>query len=153
MFNETPLRTRECVRLITKGACPMCAEGVAIAAAHRLPVLYLLVRGDAFTKQEAEDLFFSVTKLFQSQDVVLRRMTYLVLKELTPLAESVLIIIASLSKDVSSPVEHYRANAIRVLCGILTDINMLGQGSRLIKQSIVDQAPYVASAALVSGAL
>lgn len=50
-----------------------------------------------------------------------------------------------------SPVENYRANSIRVLCGILTDINMLGQGSRVIKQSIVDQQPYVASAALVSG--
>lgn len=109
------------------------------------------MRGDHFTKTEAEDLFFATTKLFQSQDLVLRRMTYLVLKELTPLAESVLIIIASLSKDMSSPVENYRANAIRVLCGILTDINMLGQGSRLIKQSIVDQQPYVASAALVSG--
>ena len=114
-------------------------------------VMYLLMKGETFTKQEAEDLFFAVTKLFQSQDVVLRRMTYLVLKELTPLAESVLIIIASLSKDMTSPVENYRANAIRVLCGILTDINMLGQGSRLIKQSIVDQAPYVASAAIVSG--
>lgn len=113
--------------------------------------MYLLVRGETFTKQEAEDLFFAVTKLFQSQDVVLRRMTYLVLKELSPLAESVLIIIASLSKDIASPVEQYRANAIRVLCGVLTDINMLGQGARLIKQSIVDQHAYVASAALVSG--
>lgn len=38
------------------------------------------MRGDTFTKTEAEDLFFAVTKLFQSQDIVLRRMTYLVLK-------------------------------------------------------------------------
>ncbi len=126
------LQVHACVQLITK-------------------VMYLLMKGETFTKQEAEDLFFATTKLFQSQDVVLRRMTYLVLKELTPLAESVLIIIASLSKDMTSPVENYRANSIRVLCGILTDINMLGQGSRLIKQSIVDQAPYVASAAVVSG--
>ncbi len=80
-----------------------------------------------------------------------RTLTLAHVQELAPLAENVLIIIASLSKDMTSPVENYRANAIRVLCGILTDINMLGQGARLIKQSIVDQAPYVASAALVSG--
>ncbi len=42
-----------------------------------------------------------------------------VLKELSPLAESVLIIIASLSKDMASPVENYRANAIRVRGGLL----------------------------------
>jgi coatomer protein complex subunit gamma len=134
LFNEAPIKVHACIQLITK-------------------VLYLLMRGEVFTKIEAEDLFFAVTKLFQSQDMVLRRMTYLVLRELTntKLVDSVLIIIASLSKDMMSPVENYRANSIRVLCGILTDINMLGQGSRLIKQSIVDQQPYVASAALVSG--
>ena len=134
IFNETPVKVHACVQLITK-------------------IMFLLMRGESFTKIEAEDLFFAVTKLFQSQDMVLRRMTYLVLREIanTKLVDSVLIIIASLSKDMMSPVENYRANSIRVLCGILTDINMLGQGSRVIKQSIVDQQPYVASAAIVSG--
>jgi coatomer protein complex subunit gamma len=36
-------------------------------------------------------------------------------------------------------------------CFFFSDISMLGQGARLIKQSIVDQHAYVASAAIVSG--
>ena len=52
LFNETPVNPRKCSTLITK-------------------ILYLLVQPDKFTKQEATDVFFAVTKLFQSKDVCL----------------------------------------------------------------------------------
>lgn len=45
-------------------------------------------------------------------------MVYLVLKELLPLAEDVIMIISSLTKDMNSANDVYRANAIRVLCKI-----------------------------------
>jgi hypothetical protein len=50
LFNATPINARKCSALITK-------------------LLYLLVQGEKFTRQEATDVFFAVTKLFQSKDV------------------------------------------------------------------------------------
>lgn len=38
---------------------------------------------------EATEVFFSVTKLFQSRDIGLRRMVYLIIKELSPSADEV----------------------------------------------------------------
>jgi coatomer protein complex subunit gamma len=113
-------------------------------------VLYLLEQGDSLTPTEATDLFFAITKLFQSKDIPLRRMVYLTLKELTGLAESVIIVVASLTKDMNSKIDVYRANAIRVLCKI-ADHTILSQAERYLKQAIVDKEPAVASAALVSG--
>jgi len=114
-------------------------------------VLYLLNNGVEFTAQEATDLFFAATKLFQSQDPILRRMTYLVLKELTPYAKDVIIVCASLTKDMNSKNNNYRANAIRALCCAVDDMALLGQqGDRLLKQAVVDKDPYVSTSALVS---
>jgi coatomer protein complex subunit gamma len=48
-------------------------------------------------------------------------MTYLVLKELTALAQDVIIAISILIKDMNSNQEVFKANAIRVLCRI-TDV-------------------------------
>eukprot|EP01102_Stenamoeba_stenopodia_P007090 TRINITY_DN1980_c3_g1_i1.p1 TRINITY_DN1980_c3_g1~~TRINITY_DN1980_c3_g1_i1.p1 ORF type:complete len:879 (-),score=208.25 TRINITY_DN1980_c3_g1_i1:193-2829(-) len=132
IFNETPLNPRKCCHLLTK-------------------ILYLLAQGETFTTNEATDLFFAVTKLFQSKDIILRRIVYQVLKELSVFAEDVIIIISSLTKDMNSKTDLYKANSIRVLCKILTDVSLLGQGERYLKQAIVDKEPYVASAALVSG--
>ena len=79
-------------------------------------------------------------------------MVYLVLKELAPLAEQdhIIIVIASLTKDMNDKNEIYRANAIRVLCRIIEPA-MLAQIERLLKQAVVVKEPYVASAAIVSG--
>ena len=38
---------------------------------------------------EATEVFFATTKLFQSKDVGLRRMVYLMIKELSPSADEV----------------------------------------------------------------
>ncbi|KAJ6365116.1 hypothetical protein OIU76_029979 [Salix suchowensis] len=113
-------------------------------------LLYLLNQGDSFTKVEATEVFFSVTKLFQSKDLGLRRMVYLIIKELSPSADEVIIVTSSLMKDMNSKTDMYRANAIRVLCRI-TDGTLLTQIERYLKQAIVDKNPVVASAALVSG--
>lgn len=44
------------------------------------------------SQSEASDVFFSVTKLFQHKDVHLRRMVYLVIKEVIPSSDEVIII-------------------------------------------------------------
>ncbi|KAF9676007.1 hypothetical protein SADUNF_Sadunf09G0093500 [Salix dunnii] len=131
VFNDPQLDPRRCSQVITK-------------------LLYLLNQGDSFSKNEATEVFFSVTKLFQSKDLGLRRMVYLIIKELSPSSDEVIIVTSSLMKDMNSKTDMYRANAIRVLCQI-TDGTLLTQIERYLKQAIVDKNPVVASAALVSG--
>jgi len=131
IFNDTPLNPKKCCQLITK-------------------ILYIIAQGELFTKTEATDLFFAVTRLFQSKDIPLRRMVYLVLKELMTMSDNVIIVMSSLTKDMNSTTPIYRSNAIRVLCRV-TDGTLLGQVERYLKQAIVDKDPATASSALVSG--
>lgn len=98
---------------------------------------------------EATEAFFAMTKLFQSRDVILRRLVYLGIKELSSLAEDVIIVTSSLTKDMTGKEDLYRAAAIRALCTI-TDGGMLAAIERYMKQAIVDRSPAVSSAALVS---
>jgi coatomer protein complex subunit gamma len=44
-------------------------------------LLHILTQGEPFTSTETTDVFFGVTKLFQSKDANLRRMMYLFIKE------------------------------------------------------------------------
>lgn len=115
-------------------------------------LIYLLVVGENFTENDITEVFFSVTKLFQSDNINLRRMTYLFLKEFAESTENdnIIIVISSLTKDINnSDIKLYRANAIRVLCKII-DTQMLNQIERYIKQAVVDKSPLIASSALVS---
>lgn len=134
LFNDsnTVLRApQKCVAVITK-------------------LLFLLAQGESFGGNEASDVFFAVTKLFQSQDLALRRMTYLFLKEVadTTQSEEIIIVTASLTKDMNSSVDMFRANAIRVLCKIV-EANMLMQIERYVKQALVDRDDQVAACALM----
>ncbi|KAF8684302.1 hypothetical protein HU200_044353 [Digitaria exilis] len=130
-FHDPQLDARRCSQVITK-------------------LLYLLNQGETFAKVEATEVFFAVTKLFQSSDAGLRRLVYLMIKELSPSSDEVIIVTSSLMKDMNSKTDMYRANAIRVLCRII-DGTLLTQIERYLKQAIVDKNPAVASAALVSG--
>ena len=87
-------------------------------------------------QKEASEVFFSVTKLYQSKDANLRRMVYLVIKDVCPGSDEVIIITSSLMKDMNSKTDLYRSNAIRVLCSI-TDSQLLGQIERYLKQVII----------------
>ena len=76
-------------------------------------------------------------------------MCYLAIKELANIAEDVIIVTSSLTKDMTGKDEGFRAPAIRALCRI-TDSQMLAGIERYLKQAIVDKNPSVASASLVS---
>eukprot|EP00762_Andalucia_godoyi_P003614 ANDGO_00647.mRNA.1 Coatomer subunit gamma len=131
-FNDTPLSTSTCREVLSK-------------------LLYLFAQGDQhITRSEATQVFFNAVKLFQSHDIVLRRLLYIILKELAPFAEDILISVNSLAKDVNGKNEIYRAAAIRTLMQI-ADPSMLGPIERYMKQAVVDRSALVASAALVSG--
>jgi coatomer subunit gamma len=131
IFNDRQLNTRRCESVLVR-------------------LLYLIGQGGQLTSEEATNVFFSVTKLFQANEPSLRRVVYLAIKELAHTADEVIIVTNCLTKDINSDVDMYRANATRVLCTI-TDAQMVQQIERYLKQEIVDRNPVVASAALVSG--
>ncbi|KAJ1663361.1 coatomer subunit gamma [Coemansia sp. RSA 1813] len=131
VFNKTPIRPRQSRLILAK-------------------ILFLLYRGDSIPTEDATNLFFSITKLFQCKDMSLRQMVYLTIKELSTISEDVIMVTSSLMKDMQPNSEiTYRANAIRALCKIV-DPSMLPGIERLIKSAIVEKSPSIASAALVS---
>ncbi|VDL81197.1 unnamed protein product [Nippostrongylus brasiliensis] len=87
--------------------------------------------------------------LQESKDANLRRLVYLAVKDLSGIADDVIIVTSSLTKDMTGREDVYRAAAIRALCRI-TDTGMLQTIERYMKQAIVDKNGAVSSAALVS---
>ncbi|GAA6012131.1 hypothetical protein JCM10207_005141 [Rhodosporidiobolus poonsookiae] len=131
VFNESPINPRKCRILLTK-------------------IVYLLYVGETFGSQEATTLFFGVTKLFQHKDSALRQMVYLVIKELSNIAEDVIMVTSSIMKDMQPNLEViYRPNAIRALCRVI-DGSMIVGVERFFKAAIVDRNTSISSAALVS---
>ncbi len=133
-FNDREINPRRCVSILTK-------------------ILWLLSKGETLNKVETTEVFFGVTKLLQAKDPQLRRLIYLVMKELKPSPEEVIIVCATLTKDMNSRMDLFRANAIRVLGAIIaaTDPTMLAQIERHLKQALVDKNSFVAASALVAG--
>ena len=60
-----------------------------------------------------------MTKLFQSKDVTLRRLVYLAIKEMAKIADDVIIVTSSLTKDMTGKEDQYRASAIRALISVI----------------------------------
>ncbi|WFC93701.1 coatomer subunit gamma [Malassezia brasiliensis] len=130
-FHDSNISPRKCRILLTK-------------------ILYLLYTGEKFSRQEATALFFGATKLFQNKDAALRQMVYLVIKELAPYADDVIMVTASIMKDMQPNTEVvYRPNAIRALTRVV-DPSMVQGLERYLKSAIVDRNPSVACAAIVS---
>jgi len=125
---------RKCSQLITK-------------------LLHIVTQGDVMSSSEVTEVFFGVTKLFQSSDASLRRMIYFFIKEVAETCnpDDIIIVTSSLTKDMNSKEDLFRANSIRVLAKMI-DATMLGAIERYVKQAIVDKNSMVASSALVAGA-
>lgn len=130
LFNEQTIRVGKCVQVLTK-------------------LLYLINQGEKFSEEEATQVFFAVTKLFLSHDIHLRRLVYLVIKELRVASDSSLIVVSCLSKDMTSTCDPFRANSIRVLAKIM-DPSMVSGIERFMKQAIVDRNPVIVSSTLVA---
>lgn len=131
VFNESNVDPAKCSLVITK-------------------ILYLLNQGEEFSSEEAVEIFFACTKLFLSQNVHLRRMVYLIIKQLRVDSDSALIVVSCLSKDMTSTTDMYRANAIRVLAKVM-DVSMFNSIDRFLKQAIVDKDPFVVTSTLIAG--
>ncbi|KAH7107090.1 coatomer subunit gamma [Auriculariales sp. MPI-PUGE-AT-0066] len=131
VFNESPVSPRKCRQLLTR-------------------IIYLFYTGETFVPIEATPLFFGITKLFQNKDAALRQMVYVAIKELSTVAEDVIMVTSSIQKDMQPNLEVvYRANAIRALCRII-DASMVQSTERFFKAAIVDKNTAISTAALVS---
>lgn len=132
VFSSSPLNTQKCLHILTK-------------------ILHLINKGeDSLSSQECTDIFFSITKLFQSNNERLRRMVYLLIKNLPVSEKEIFIVTSSLTKDMNSANDCYRANAIRVMSKII-DLSMATQIERYLKTAIVDKNPFVSCSALLCG--
>lgn len=119
VFNETPLSTKKCALTLIKLFYLLYHELPLIPPSLANQESNSLTMGDL----EATEIFFAVSKVFQSRDQYLRRLAYLAIKELSKMNINVLIVISSLSQDVVSRVDPvYRANALKTLCSV-TDVS------------------------------
>ncbi|EPX74877.1 coatomer gamma subunit Sec21 [Schizosaccharomyces octosporus yFS286] len=113
-------------------------------------IAYLLYTGDRFREKQATELFFGITKLFQHKDPSLRQFVYIIIKELSSVAQDVIMITSSIMKDTATGSEViYRPNAIRSLVRVI-DANTVPAIERILTTAVVDPVSAVASAALVS---
>ena len=64
---------------------------------------------------------FSAQHLCLFLQPTLRKMVYLAIKEMATIADDVIIVTSSLTKDMTGKEDVYRASAIRALCAI-TDV-------------------------------
>ena len=55
---------------------------------------------------EATEVFFATTKLFQSNDVSLRRLVYLAIKEMSKIADDVIIVTSRYPTHTHTPINH-----------------------------------------------
>lgn len=129
-FNASPILAMKCRSLLAR-------------------LLRLIFCGETFQSVEATNLFFSISKLFHNDDVALRQLAYLAIKELSQMADDTLMITASIMKDIQGGQQVYKPNAVRTLSRVL-DSGTIHAAERLFKNSIVDSNQSVASAALVS---
>ena len=128
-FNDKKIQELLCKELLTK-------------------IIYLLNHGESFSEKETTDLFFGVTKLYQSNEIELRRLIYVFIKEMKVRRDEIFIVQSSLTKDILSPNPLYKANAIKVLSKVI-DQTSIQSIERYIKILIQDKNPYVVSSALV----
>uniref|UniRef100_A0A8C9LZE6 Clathrin/coatomer adaptor adaptin-like N-terminal domain-containing protein n=1 Tax=Piliocolobus tephrosceles TaxID=591936 RepID=A0A8C9LZE6_9PRIM len=73
VFNETPINPWKCVHILTK-------------------ILYPINQGEHLGTTEATEAFLAMTKLFQSNDLTLHWMCYLTIKEMSCIAEDVILV-------------------------------------------------------------
>lgn len=130
-FTETPIDSFKCVAVITK-------------------ILYLLQQGITFGREEKLKIFFSTTRLFQSEYAHMRMMVYLLIKALEPPADVAFVVTSSLTKDMAGANDNFRTNALRTIVKIV-DSQTAQQSERFLKAAVVSNNPLVASTALLCG--
>lgn len=127
-FNASPIQAKKCRTLLAR-------------------LLRLCYHGDSFPRTESTNLFFSVSKLFHNSDPSLRQLAYLAIKELCSFSDDILMITASIMKDIQAGAPIFKPNAVRTLARVL-DGSTIHTAERAMRNCIVDQDQAVCVAAL-----
>lgn len=98
-FNQRNLNPTQCEKVLIK-------------------LIYFLDKGHQFSEDEMSNLFFSITKLFQSDEKHLKRMLYLSLKYMTD-SPFLCMITNCITRDIKSDNPEIKSNALRILPFIL----------------------------------
>jgi len=127
VFNDKVFNAKRCQQVLTK-------------------LLYLFDKGEKFTDDEMSGLFFSLTKLVQSEDSSIKHLLYMTIRYMkdTP---SFCMITSSITKDVNSNNDRIKANALRMLPLVIESQNPL-QLERTLKMSLVNKNSHVCQCAL-----
>nr|CCC95760.1 unnamed protein product [Trypanosoma congolense IL3000] len=131
VFNDVQLDTSACLRSMTQ-------------------CLHLMYTGTVLTEAEATELFFLSTKLLQSNKPRMRRLHYVLMKELSPMVEQSFIASNSLMSDIKSTNDTSKCNGIRTLFKVMNS-TLYASMDRTIVESLTSQSSKVVSAALVVG--
>ena len=60
-----------------------------------------IYQGTTLSATEATETFFAITKLFQSNDIILRRLVYLAIKEMATISNDVIIVTSRYKQRVN----------------------------------------------------
>ncbi len=131
MFSDSQVREGACVKTLTN-------------------LLHLITRGEKFTDEESTELFFACTKLFQTQNVLLRRLVFLAVKELDVSLDVSFIATSTMLKEVCGKVDLFRGHATRILARIISP-SMVANVERYLQQCVVDRDDFIVISALATG--
>jgi len=109
--------------------------------------IYLLNQGEKFTNQEKEFLFFSVSKLFPSNDLELRRIVFLFLKQLS-YYENSFMLNGALVNEINKSDSFLKGSSFRFL-GRIVDNSGVAPIERLLKNAISSNSADVSSSAIL----
>ena len=126
-FNEKNANSAQCIEILVN-------------------LIYLLNKGEKFSEDEKEKIFFSATKLLHSANPILRRIIFLFVKHLN-WWQSSFILTGSLITELNNNDELIKPNCFRLL-GQITDASSLNVVERLLKVAISNNNPEVASSVL-----
>ena len=126
-FNEKNIQSQQCIEILVN-------------------LIYLLNKGEKFSEDEKEKIFFSATKLLHSANPILRRIIFLFVKHLN-WWQSSFILTGSLITELNNDDDFMKPNCFRLL-GQITDASSLNVVERLLKVAISNNNHEVASSAL-----
>jgi coatomer subunit gamma len=109
--------------------------------------IYLLNQGEKFTNQEKEFLFFSISKLFPSNDLELRRIVFLFLKQLN-YYENSFMLNGALVNEINKNDSFLKGSSFRLL-GRIVDVSGVAPIERLLKNAISSNLADVSSSAII----
>ena len=126
-FNEKNIQSNQCIDILVN-------------------LIYLLNKGEKFSEDEKEKIFFSSTKLLHSANPMLRRIIFLFVKHLN-WWQSSFILTGSLITELNNDDDLIKPNCFRLL-GQITDASSVNVVERLLKVAINHKNHEVASSAL-----